>query len=36
MRRDTVSISQSVAAKLIRELRFGGYGATPATCENSG
>jgi len=29
MRRDTESISQGVAAKLIRELRIRGYGATP-------
>jgi len=29
MRRDTESISQSVAAKLIRELRARDYGATP-------
>ena len=35
MRRDTVSISQSVAAKLIRELRSRGYGATPVNTKGN-
>ncbi|HEY5583552.1 MAG TPA: hypothetical protein VIK78_03570 [Ruminiclostridium sp.] len=36
MRRNTEFISQSVAAKIIREVRSRDYGATPAACKNSG